>query len=221
VNPGYFPYPLQLGVLDEFRHPVDGHLLARPVYHEKQVLVGNGYILLRIDRGLWMASDFMDAPAGFVERFMSRPWKPLDKIGGEWRTMDEIKPQLYRYTCRELWGETTASRNHCQPGPVWKLGPAFLGRLCHLQLIGRLPRVDVVLPQGQTHDLEPLRFRFSGGSGMLVADARLTESSMSLMQRRYAHDGHEVKRRATPVPNLGKAPAEEPRLEGWPPEEVD
>jgi hypothetical protein len=216
VNPGYFRYPLQLGVLDEFCHPVAGHLLARPVYHEGQVLVSNGYILLRIDRGLWMPSDFLDAPEGFVERFLSRPWRPQYQIGGEWRTMDEIRPRLYRHDVK-----------HGGRGPwypvkeVWQLGSAFMARRSHLQRIGRLPRVEVVLPQGQTRDLEPLRFRFAGGSGMLVADPRLTEASVLVMQRRFAHDNYEITRRATPPPNFDKPPAEEPPLEGWPPAEVD
>jgi hypothetical protein len=209
LNPGYFPYPLQLGVLDEFCR-LD-HLLARPVYHEGQVLVSNGYILLRIDRGLWMASDFQDAPADFVRRFLAKPWKPLDKVHGEWRAMDEIKPLLYR-----CLPEDSRPATHM----VWRLGSVFLARTLHLQLIGRLPRVDLILPQDK---LEPLRFRFSGGSGMLLADPRLEQFQVQIevMQRRYAQDGHEIKPPTGPVPNFGKPPAEEPPLEGWPPVEVD
>lgn len=209
------PFPLQLGALEEFCHPRESHVFARPTYHDGQALAGNGYMLLRVHKGLWMESDFEEPPAGFLTRFMAAPWDGASRNPENWQSMDEIKGDLFRFGVRGMWlGE------RCAPSPVWRLGASFLARQSHLQLIARLPRCEVFVVTGSA-----LHFRFSGGMGILAQDKRLTEFSYSVFAPRYTYDGNLIEKRKAPRTDSGKpvaltgffAPVPDPGVEDWPP----
>jgi hypothetical protein len=203
----FFPYPLQIGALESFCHPDPCHVYAKPAYHDGQALAGNGFILIRVSRGLWMPSDFEAPPAGFMTRFQAAPWKALDPESPEWRSLDEIKGDLFRFGQKGAW-----LNEKCAPSPVWRVGGSFLARQTHLQMIARLPRCEILLGQG------PLHFRFSGGIGILANDPKLKLSSFSVFAPQYCPlNGHEIKRSKTPPPNFGKPPPPEPTLDDWPP----
>ena len=216
MSVSFFPYPLQFGVLESFCHPLSWHPFARPAYHDGQALAGNGYILLRVHRGLWMPSDFQDPPNGFLTRFLSAPWKTADPESSDWRSLDEIKGPLFRFGEIGCW-----LNGKCAPSPVWHVGSVFMGRVSHLQLIARLPRCEVLPPNGRAIDAEPLHFRFSGGMGLLAHDTKLSASSFRVFQPQYCPlDGEEIKRSKAKNWNFGTPPPPEPLLDDWPPAEV-
>lgn len=214
MSVSFFPYPLELEHLAEFCHPSESHQLFRPAFHDGKALAGNEYIMIRADRGRWLPSDFDQPSADFLTRFMVDlcPAKDSD----EWRSIDDIKGSLYRFGVRGMW-----LKGKCAPSPVWRVGSAFLARLSHLQMIGRLPRCEIIPPRGRQYDAEPLYFRFNGGVGILAHDPKLTESSFSVFAPRYCPvGGHEMKRSKPLNWNFGTPPPPEPPLDDWPPAEV-
>lgn len=211
MSVSFFPYPLQIGALESFCHPREEHIFSRPAYHDGQALAGNGYMLLRVHRGLWMASDFEEPPAGFLTRFLSAPWKELDPKSPDWRSLDEIKGSLYRFGVKGAW-----LNGKCAPSPVWRVGGSFLARMSHLQMIARLPRCEILIGHG------PLHFRFTGGMGILASDPKLTAASFEVFKPEYCPlHGHEIKRSAPLNWNFGTPPPPEPPLDDWPPVSSD
>lgn len=207
MSVSFFPYPLQFGALEAFCHPDPCHVFAKPAYHDGQALAGNGYILIRVHRGLWMPSDFEEPPSGFLTRFLSAPWKTLDPESVDWRSLDEIKGSLYRYGAKGAW-----LKGKCAPSPVWRIGGSFLARQSHLQIIGRLPRCEILIAPG------PLYFRFSGGHGILANDQKLTTASFEVFQPQYCPIHRTEIKRSKPLNwNFGTPPPPEPTLDDWPP----
>lgn len=192
-----FVYPLQFDALEEFCHPSERHQCGRPAFYEGQALVANGYMALRVDRGLWDAKSFEDAPPGFFTRVLGLPWaKDLSAVpAGDWRAMDAVRAILFKRGPLALWLNGRPS-----PTPVVRVGGHFLARLSHLQLIARLPRCEVVPPRGMLLDGQPLHFRFSGGRGMIAEDKRLTESSLAIFSpQRCPIDGGSIPRNTGPL----------------------
>ena len=183
-----FPSPLQIGVVDHFCHPREGHLYSRAVWQGDAVLTANHFHAIRFTRGMWVAKeDFDAAPAEFLKRFEALPWGRFEGIPDEWRKLDEIRGELYRSAPISPWDKN----GNCAPSRVWRVNGTFLARLSHLQLIARLPRCEVHL--GVMAADAPLLFRFNGGMGMLVADRRLTEAGFSVFEpRRHHEDGERV-----------------------------
>jgi len=214
-----FPYPLQLGALECFCHPADGHLFSATAFYAGQALATNGYIAIRADRGLWMESDFVPAPDGFLTRFLGLPWGDVSAVpAAEWRAMDEVRAHLFKFGPRELW-----KNNRAADSPVVRVGPQFLARLSHLQLLARLPRCEVVSPSGRA---TAMVFRFAGGQGILGASKKFveqeTEAAFTIFKERYCPvDGTLLKRSPQPNFSLRPPPPEEPPFPDWPPAEVD
>ena len=192
-----FVLPLQLGVLDHFVHPQEGHRFERPVWHEGQALVANSYIALRVDRGYWFETDFQAPPWGFLESFLGLPWSDLSQVpASHWRALDEVRGPLFQRGAIGPWLEVQG-KWRCSPSPVVRVGAYFLARLSHLQLIARLPRCEVVPPGVEA---APLRFRFTGGSGLLMQGKRLTEASFSIFApQRCPIDGGSIPRNTGPL----------------------
>lgn len=213
MSVSYFPYPLQFGALEEFCHPAPTHVLSRPAYHNGEALAGNGYIMIRAHRGLWMASDFRDPLDGFLNRFFSPPWKDPETLSKEWLSIDEIKGNLFRFGVRGPW-----LKGRCAPSPVWRVGGAFLARQSHLQMIARLPRCEVTIPKGRVEERPPLYFRFSGGHGIFANDPKLNEWSFAVFNPIHCPmTREEIKRESCPKPNFGQPPPPEPPIDDWPP----
>jgi hypothetical protein len=166
-----FPYPLQLGALEEFCHPATCHLLSAPHVtgsgRDSAVLAGNGYLAIRVSRGLWMDSDFSPAPPGFFARLEKLPWgRHGDLPAGDWRAMHDVRPSLFRKPPISPWlGARVA------PSPVCCVAERHRIRLHHLQLISRLPRCEIWC--GDATVMEPLFFRFSSGAGIIAWDKSL------------------------------------------------
>jgi len=181
-NP-FFPLPLQMGVLDHFCHPDERHVLAHPVFYSGQALAANCYVAIRVDRGLWMESDFAEPPVGMLQRVLSLPWMDVRELDPDgWKSMHEVGRHLWRHGRIEPWLKGKAA-----PSPVWRVNESFLCRLSHLQLVAQLPRAEVWC--GARNAADPLRFRFSGGIGLVAVDGRLTESSFSIFDAARHEDG--------------------------------
>jgi hypothetical protein len=172
-----FPFPLQIGSLEAFCHPVGRHELAAPhVVGEGQegaVVAGNGYLAIRVTRGLWLESDFAPASEGWRQRVAHLPWHRHAQLTGAWHPMADAWPQLFRYAPIAAWTD----RGNVSGSPLVRVGEVDVVRLCHLQLIARLPRCEVH-PNVGRH--EPLFFRFSGGSGIVARDHKLHDPKAAL-----------------------------------------
>jgi hypothetical protein len=184
-----FPFPIQLGALEEFRHPEPGHQLSRAGWYEGEALAANGFMAIRVRRGNFMESDFPEPEPGFWLRFLKLPWTKFENLADDWHEFYDVGRFLYSSATIEPWKD-----GRCAPSPVWRVGPGFLARKSHLQLIAKLPRCEVHV--GTLQAGEPMLFRFSGGIGMLAADARLTESSFEIFQNRYDYDGMKIARKS-------------------------
>ncbi len=166
-----FPHPLHIGTLEAFCHPAPGHLLSAPHVtgsgRESEVLAGNGYLAIRVSRGLWLDSDFAPPPADFIPRFDSLPWARFTDLNPEeWRPLADVRTQLFRKASLSPWlGHRVA------PSPVWIVAESHRVRLSHLQLISRLPRAEVWC--GHATNSDPLFLRFTAGIGIIARDATL------------------------------------------------
>lgn len=215
-----FLLPLQFGVLEHFCHPDPGHMLAVPVWAAGEAWAGNGFMAIRVRRGLWLEGDFPDPPAGAALRLLGLPWGKFERLADAWRPMEDAGRALDLRGIIAPWTE----RHRCAPSPVWRVSTGFLARKSHMQLIGRLPRCEVYVA-GVRAD-EPLLFRFSGGIGMVMPDKRLTEWSFELFRAKYCPlDGHELEYRR-PRPDAPRSPLVLPMpadapIEDWPPAEVE
>lgn len=168
-----FSYPLRLHVLDEFRHPEDWHGLHHARRHADEVLAGNGYVAIRVRKGMWLESDHEAASAEFLARWGKLPWKRFDGHQDEWRAFDSATGRLFAKGQIGFW-----LRDKPAPTPIWLVNETLYVRLSLLQLVARLPRCECYTgPQSRG---EPLFFRFSGGIGMIAPDARLTHASAEL-----------------------------------------
>lgn len=165
-----FPYPMPLHALDEFRHPADWHGLHHARRHEDEVLAGNGYVAIRVRKGMWLESDHESASAEFLGRWGKLPWSRFDKLQDEWRGFDSVTLKLFAKGQIGFWLRDTPA-----PTPIWRVNETLLVRLSLLQLVSRLPRCECFT--GPQSVGENLYFRFSGGIGIIPPDRRLTLAS--------------------------------------------
>lgn len=189
-----FPYPLQMGSLEAFCHPDDGHELGRPFWDAGEAVAASGYVAVRVDRGLWHESDFERLPARVAQRLGALPWGSLPwavKDAGNWRDLAEAN--LFKFGAVGAW-----LKGKPAPTRVVRVNDLHLVRLSFLQLVARLPRVQVYMGVS-----EMLLFRFSGGVGIVAKDARLTEAGFSVLTPARHEDGTRVSR---PGPCVMKRP---------------
>jgi hypothetical protein len=210
-----YPYPLQIGALDGFVHPREEHVFAQAVRHGQEIVAANGYLAIRVRRGLWLPSDFPEAGADYLARLARIPWERFSALQGPWRELSEIRGDLYRHGARAVWRDDDSGR--LSPGPIWRVATVPV-RLTLLQLVSRLPRCEV--HAGTCDRDDPLFFRFSGGMGAIARDRKLAETSYEVFAPQFGYDGVRIERPRVPAPNFGKPPPPEPALEGWPPAEV-
>lgn len=203
-----FAYPLPLKALSEFTHPAEWHGLHHARRHGAEVLAGNGYVALRVRKGMWLAADHEAAGAEFLGRIGKLPWTRFDSLNDDWRAMDSAGGRLFAPGQIDFW-----LRDKPAPTPVWRVNDTLLVRVSLLQLIARLPRCECYTGR-QSHG-EHLFFRFSGGVGIIAADARLTMASGELFgAARDLWSGERLERRKGPRPSFS--------LPGkpWPPEDL-
>lgn len=205
-----FPYPLPLEALEDFCHPVAGSVFAKPRKHEGETLVGNTHLALRIRKGTWLDSEISAAEesAEFVRRMGGLDWNaPFESP--EWRYLADVKARLFPKGSAPvgLWLEGKTG-----PSPVVMVAGRFRARLSVLQLVARLPRVEVYT--GAADPTKPLWLRFSGGYGLIARHAALdvTPPSFSIFEPQRHHETGEVLRRP-PKAFQGLKPSGSP----WPP----
>jgi len=177
-----FVFPLQLGTLDHFTAPLEGHVMAAPRWHAEagEAFVGNGYIAMRVTGRLWDESDFAPAETRFLDRFLKLPWDRFATLAeADWKPMDDIRGTIYRFAPIGCWIERKRgdlpSRWKVAPSPVVNVADAHLVRLSHLQLIARLPRCQVQTRESTGHTA--LFFRFNGGRGLIPFDETVTKTN--------------------------------------------
>jgi len=161
-----FPYPLQVGTLEEFTHPAEAHAYHHPLPAGTVTYAANGYVALRCHSGMWTASDFPVPAADALARLQALPWHVFDKVDDqcEWRPLDDIKPLLLRYGSIHPW-----MKGRPAPSPVVMVAEKWRIRLSHLQLISRLPKAEILI--GPAYHIA---FRFSGGTGLVPWDEKIS-----------------------------------------------
>jgi hypothetical protein len=202
-----WPYPLPETALSEFCHPADWHVFANPARGDSEILACNGYLALRAHRGAWLDREIPAAGKDFMERFLKIPWGRYVKIRDDaWRPLSDMRSKLEFHGRIDPW-----LRGRPAPSPVW-LVDEFRVRLTWLQLIARLPRCEVAT--GQATDACPVFFRFSGGRGAILPDARMGAPSYTIFKA--AEDiftGERQERRQGPIMRLTQPGV------NWPPPE--
>lgn len=199
-----FPYPLPEYALDEFCRPESGHVFSQPKRHDGDICAGNGYVMIRAHRGRWIDDEFPEASSEFLMRMARIPWARYQMIPSTaFREIAPIRGSIASRGTIGFWMDGTAKVN---PSPVWRVGRPLV-RLSLLQLIARLPRVEVAW----TDDADsPLWFRFTGGIGAVAYDSRLTLASYSIFQPQADPlTGETMRRQTIPKPSFS--------LPGWPP----
>lgn len=179
----YFPYPINAEALEEFTHP-EQDVFSRPRRHNGEMLAANGYVALRAHKGFWNDQDYPEAGEAFLSRFNCIPWGYMDRLQPDkWRELDPVRGTIYRYHPIKLWKFDREGRpsGHRNASPVWRVGGCLV-RLSALQLVAKLPRVEVYT--GSTDARRPLWFRFNGGVGAIAYDRRLMFHSFELFGNR-------------------------------------
>jgi hypothetical protein len=213
-----FGFPHGIGTLEAFCHPSAANALAHPLpLADGEMGAANGYLAIRIERGRWMPEDFpLLAEDAALARFLALPWGAApDAQSAEWRALDDVRGDIYRNAPISPWTD----KHKPTPCPVWKVGGGFLARLSHLQLLARLPRIEIYA--GEMSAARPLYFRFTAGRGMIAQDRRLTTHSRELFKPAYHPlHGHRIARHAPAKPGnfLNQpAPVPEQPIDDWPP----
>lgn len=173
------PFPLPATALEEFCHPEPDHLMAAPVRDGRDIVAANGYLALRAYKGAWLDSDYPEAGPELLARLNKLPWSKLqDAIAKPyaWTDLDRHRSTIMRQGRIGMW-----LRGRLNASPVWRITD-HLVRLTFIQAIAALPRCEVYI--GRTDRGDPLLFRFSGGTGMIATDPRLTLASHDLIRHR-------------------------------------
>lgn len=211
-----FRFPISAGDVALFCHPDPSTGLSKPHFIDGDLHAGNGHIAIRARRGLWMESDFEAPHPDFTARLGDLPWHSCpDLKDPEWRSLDEIRPQIYDRGVVALWND----QGKRQPSPVWRIGERQHIRLSHLQLIARLPGAKVYA--GELIRLQPIYITFNGGTVILPYDTAITKDwSFDIFKPSYhILDGTRNKRTNTVAPCFVPPPKPEPEIDGWPPAE--
>lgn len=158
-----FGYPLPVEALGAFCHPEPWHALCRPVRSGTEVLAGNGYLALRVERGRWLPADFQQGSAEVLGRFGKIPWGTFPQASENWKALHEVEAQIFSHGEIHPWKESGLA-----PTPIWRVANEINVRLSFLQLVAKLPRAEVWV--GSTSGVAPLWFRFSGGLGMIARE---------------------------------------------------
>ncbi len=167
-------HPLAAEALENFCHPRCG-VFSRVVRHPLgAVMAANGCVALRVSRGpVTFDDDLTPACPDFVARVDALPWGRFASDGlrvtpATWRGLDDVRGDLYARGLEELWpqGRMTLAK------PVW-IGGAVLVPLAVLQLIARLPRVELRLDGA----MDFMLIRFAGGEGIVANRWRKTRGA--------------------------------------------
>lgn len=200
-------YPLRIGDPELYVHPHPCSTFYHPYRCPStgDILVANGYLALRIQRGLWHPSDYPPATSTFLERFLSLPWHYHQHAKDDWRNVDDIRGDIYRSAPVQVWQKN----RRLHPSPVWQIGTTR-ARLSLLQLLARLPRLQI---NPSIREPAPIPFRFNPGEGLIAYDPRLQTHSHSIYPaHRDLLGGHELPHRTTPPPKFNAS-----HLANWPP----
>jgi hypothetical protein len=167
-------HPLAAESLESFCHP-RCRVFSRVVRHPSgEVMAANGCVALRVSRGLVTFND--DLPTAcpdFLARVDALPWgrfanDAMRITPPRWRGLDDVRGDLYARELEELWkdGRMTLAK------PVW-IGGAVLVPLAVLQLIARLPRVELRMDGA----MDFMLIRFAGGEGIVANRWRKTRGA--------------------------------------------
>lgn len=167
-------HPLAAESLETFCHP-RCKVFSRVVRHPSgAVMAANGCVALRVSRGPVTFDDGL-SPAcdDFLKRVDELPWARFNHDAMRikpptWRGLDDVRGDLYSLGLEELWkdGRMTLAK------PVW-IGGAVLVPLAVLQLIARLPRVELRLDGS----MDFMLIRFAGGEGIVANRWRKTRGA--------------------------------------------
>lgn len=169
-----FHFPLPPDALPLFTHPDPAHAFHEPFALDGEVVAANGHVAIKVYRGHFSAEDYGAANQEMEARIRPLPWHlvRLHSPGGgllhyhahDWRNLDEVRGLIYDWApiqpfirCGRKW--------KFAPSPGIRVGGSVIVPLSLLQLIARLPRVEVL-----TRELDldaPLVFRFTGGIGVI------------------------------------------------------
>lgn len=189
-----FPYPLPEHALAEFCHPAEDHPLHLPRRWDGCLVAANGYLAIKANRGAWIEEEHPVANGRFVMRMSKLPWARFP-MGEDWRPVDSQRGTIFRHGRHGLW-----LKGRLAPSPVWMVNELRV-RLGLLQLVALLPRVEVFT--GRQDIIDPLWFRFSGGTGCIARDPKLTMHSFELFgPERDLFTGERVKQRNAPKPSF-------------------
>jgi hypothetical protein len=167
-------HPLAAESLENFCHP-RCEVFSRVVRHSSgAVMAANGCVALRVSRGPVTFHDGLSrACPHFIARVDALPWARFDGDAmrmrpPRWRGLDEVRGDLYSLGLEELWkdGRMTLAK------PVW-IGGAMLVPVAVLQLIARLPRVELRLDGA----MDFMLIRFAGGEGIVANRWRKTRGA--------------------------------------------
>ena len=170
-----FTYPLPEEALDEFTHPDPAELLHLPyLLGNGAVLAADGHVAVRVQRGFFAAEDFPAAPAEVLERIGTLPWHLIARCRerGDWLPLDDVRGDLYDGPVLPRLTRGESGRWHPPHAPTVRIGGGPVVPLPLLQLIARLPRVELLVRDLTVYD--PVLFRFSGGSGCIGHHRHLT-----------------------------------------------
>jgi hypothetical protein len=211
-----FLFPIRAGDISLFCHPDPSTGLDKPHFVDGDLCAGNGFIAIRARRGLWLESDFEKPDPSFLNRLGNLPWHLTpDPQDPEWRSLDDIRGQIYRNAPIALWNDQ--GRRH--PSPIWRVAQSQFIRLSHLQLIARLPGAKIYA--GDLIRLQPIYITFVGGTVILPYDQAIPQDwSFDIFKPTYhLIDGTRDKRTNRVAPCFVPPPKPEPAIDGWPPAE--
>lgn len=167
-------HPLAAEALESFCHP-RCRVFSRVVRHPSgAVMAANGCVALRVSRGPVTCDDGLAAACpDFLARVDALPWgrfanDAMRITPPPWRGLDAVRGDLYARELEELWkdGRMTLAK------PVW-IGGAVLVPLAVLQLIARLPRVELRMDGA----MDFMLIRFAGGEGIVANRWRKTRGA--------------------------------------------
>jgi len=161
-----FGHPVPVAAIEYFCHPLAGHRYHQAAWgREGKLYVGNCWVALRFFN---FTAAQGPGPMAVVDALGKLPWHDgRHEDPKAWRRLDDVGGDLFREGLFAPWRDDL---NAFRADPPVRINHGFLVPAAALQMIYRLPRVEVYTVLDRSCRFVP--FRFNGGEGLV---ARLSE----------------------------------------------
>lgn len=165
-----FLHPVPEDALAYFVHPDPNHPFYHPFRHlEDGNLYAGSAVAIRFRPSRCIdPAEYPGPSEEALRRFMALPWDRFPSAATQskaWRCLDDHRGTIYADPLHDVWHRTPEGFAIDRTSKNVRICGAPIVPLAVLQLLARLPRIDIYT--GGCTLTGPVLFRFSGGEGII------------------------------------------------------